>query len=301
MVDAVKIVALAMAMTSRTVDGLDALANKVVERQGRAAGAARAQRPRDLRADHIVGRRVRPGRRRARGSGPRSSRAFSRPAMAPWAIVLDPALTRHTPEWLWLSTGVRSLDHAIETAGLLPIPTRSRRRRRNCDQAARRGLAGEQGRPGPISTRASIASLVPGNRCCRWSSGIPMGASHAISHAVGSTHGVPHGHTSCVMLPRCWRGAPTMTADGRSGSSAALGMAGGAGRRGAARFAPGARPGRTRLRDVGVSEADFSRALRARRWPNQWIPHRPPAGQTRRGCHGDPAAGGVTEGKEGRC
>ena len=33
--------------------------------------------------------------------------------MAPIAIILYPAITRHTPEWLWLSTGVRALDHAL--------------------------------------------------------------------------------------------------------------------------------------------------------------------------------------------
>ncbi|MEQ9519016.1 MAG: iron-containing alcohol dehydrogenase, partial [Parvibaculum sp.] len=28
--------------------------------------------------------------------------------LAPRIVILDPALTRHTPEWLWLSTGVRA-------------------------------------------------------------------------------------------------------------------------------------------------------------------------------------------------
>ena len=37
--------------------------------------------------------------------------------MAPIAIVLDPVLTIHTPEWLWFSTGVRALDHALEALG----------------------------------------------------------------------------------------------------------------------------------------------------------------------------------------
>ena len=30
------------------------------------------------------------------------------------AIILDPAPTVHTPEWLWLSTGIRAVDHAVE-------------------------------------------------------------------------------------------------------------------------------------------------------------------------------------------
>ena len=31
--------------------------------------------------------------------------------------------------------------------------------------------------------------------------GARMGASHAIGHILGGSAGVPHGHTSCIMLP----------------------------------------------------------------------------------------------------
>ncbi|MCY4310612.1 MAG: iron-containing alcohol dehydrogenase, partial [Rhodospirillaceae bacterium] len=31
------------------------------------------------------------------------------------AVILDSAVTVHTPEWLWLSTGIRAVDHAVET------------------------------------------------------------------------------------------------------------------------------------------------------------------------------------------
>ena len=44
---------------------------------------------------------------------------YEHPLMAPIAIVLDPALTLHTPEWLWTSTGVRAVDHALEALGSL--------------------------------------------------------------------------------------------------------------------------------------------------------------------------------------
>lgn len=30
------------------------------------------------------------------------------------SVNLDPAVTVHTPEWLWLSTGTRVIDHAVE-------------------------------------------------------------------------------------------------------------------------------------------------------------------------------------------
>jgi maleylacetate reductase len=36
------------------------------------------------------------------------------PRIIPRAVVLDPAVTMPTPEWLFLSTGVRALDHCVE-------------------------------------------------------------------------------------------------------------------------------------------------------------------------------------------
>src|ERR1700704_2475262 len=39
---------------------------------------------------------------------------FRHPLMIPRAVMLDPAITVHTPEWLWLSTGIRAVDHCVE-------------------------------------------------------------------------------------------------------------------------------------------------------------------------------------------
>jgi maleylacetate reductase len=39
---------------------------------------------------------------------------FRHPRMMPAAVVLDPTVTVHTPEWLWLSTGIRAVDHCVE-------------------------------------------------------------------------------------------------------------------------------------------------------------------------------------------
>ena len=41
--------------------------------------------------------------------------SYVHPALVPETIILDPAVTVHTPEWLWLSSGVRAIDHAVET------------------------------------------------------------------------------------------------------------------------------------------------------------------------------------------
>ena len=44
---------------------------------------------------------------------------YVHPKMTARAIILDPAICVHTPEWIWMSTGVRSFDHAFETLGSL--------------------------------------------------------------------------------------------------------------------------------------------------------------------------------------
>src|SRR6185312_9534477 len=40
--------------------------------------------------------------------------SFAHPLMTPKTVVLDPRATIHTPEWLFLSTGIRAVDHAVE-------------------------------------------------------------------------------------------------------------------------------------------------------------------------------------------
>ena len=120
--------------------------------------------------------------------------------MAPIAIVLDPALTIHTPEWLWFSTGVRALDHALEALG-------STHSNHFCD-----GIAGSALRllgSALPQVKADGKDLDARLRCQvgAWQSmipvigGVPMGASHAIGHVLGGTADVPHGYCSCVMAP----------------------------------------------------------------------------------------------------
>ena len=60
------------------------------------------------------------------------------PRVMPRTVINDPVLTLATPDWLWVTTGMRALDHAIECAY---TPARqnwhaANRRRRNLDQDA---------------------------------------------------------------------------------------------------------------------------------------------------------------------
>ncbi len=126
--------------------------------------------------------------------------AYTQREMVPICVVLDPAITVHTPEWLWLSTGVRAVDHATETLGSFLSND-------FCDgiaDSALRLLA-----VGLPAVKADPTDLAARLKCQigAWQSmipiigGVPMGASHAIGHVLGGTCDVPHGHTSCVMLP----------------------------------------------------------------------------------------------------
>ena len=120
--------------------------------------------------------------------------------MAPIAIVLDPALTLHTPEWLWHSTGVRAVDDALESLS-------SNHSSYFCDGVAESALRLlSQAMP---EVKADPANLDARLRCQigAWQSmipiigGVPMGASHAIGHVLGGTADVPHGYCSCLMAP----------------------------------------------------------------------------------------------------
>jgi maleylacetate reductase len=129
---------------------------------------------------------------------------FRHPRIIPAAVILDPAITVHTPEWLFLSTGIRAVDHCVE--GIC-----SREAHPYADAQAVMGLSMlAQGLPRvksdpldldarmdcQIGTWLSVGPLA---------SGVPMGASHGIGYVLGSAFGVPHGYTSCVMLPSVMR------------------------------------------------------------------------------------------------
>jgi maleylacetate reductase len=126
------------------------------------------------------------------------------PLTIPRAVILDPAITVHTPEWLFLSTGIRAVDHCVE--GLC-----SREAHPYADAQAVKGLSMlAQALP---QVKANPADLDARMNCQigTWlsmgalSAGVPMGASHGIGYVLGAVYDVPHGYTSCVMLPSVMR------------------------------------------------------------------------------------------------
>ena len=124
---------------------------------------------------------------------------FSHVNMTPKLVFLDPVFTEETPDWLWISTGIRAVDHAVETL-YSPLPN-------------------------PINTSLSLQALKklyeylplskknPTNLEYRlecqvgaWLSlfsavNIKLGLSHSIGHQLGAHYDIPHGMTSAIMLP----------------------------------------------------------------------------------------------------
>jgi maleylacetate reductase len=146
------------------------------------------------------------------------------PFIIPSAVVLDPAITVHTPEWLWLSTGVRAVDHCVE--GVC-----SNEANAFGDAQAVKGL-------GLLSSGLPRVKAAPKDLAARldcqmgtWlsmgplASGVPMGASHGIGYVLGAEFGVPHGHTSCIMLPAVMRWNKPVNADRQALISMAMSQA----------------------------------------------------------------------------
>ena len=129
---------------------------------------------------------------------------FRHPRIIPRAVVLDPAVTVHTPEWLFLSTGIRAVDHCVE--GIC-----SNEANAYADAQALRGLALlAQGLPrvkqDPTDLQARLdCQLGSWLSMGPLAAGVPMGASHGIGYVLGAVFDIPHGHTSCIMLPAVMR------------------------------------------------------------------------------------------------
>lgn len=143
----------------------------------------------------------------------------------PRTVILDPAVTVHTPEWLWISTGIRAVDHCVESIcsnethafatasslqGLSLLTSGLRRVKDNpADMQARLDCQ--------IGSWLSMGALA---------GGVPMGASHGIGYVLGAVFDVPHGHTSCIMLPYVMRWNKPANADRQALVSAAMGHPG---------------------------------------------------------------------------
>ncbi|KAL1594364.1 hypothetical protein SLS60_010124 [Paraconiothyrium brasiliense] len=124
------------------------------------------------------------------------------PELVPNVVLYDANFATYTPERLWLSTGLRALDHAVE---LLYHPTASEMPARwTCYQAAGslfEGLVAYKKDPKDQDnlTKLQLAAFASlGFLGTNMKGG--LGLSHGLGYALGSPYGIPHGITSCLTL-----------------------------------------------------------------------------------------------------
>ena len=119
------------------------------------------------------------------------------------SVMYDAELTLDTPMQLWLSTGIRALDHAVEgflAEGAHPFNDVMSLEavRRLFDTLPRAKAA-----PDDLDVRTE-------NQLAAWFSFTLPGASasglsHTMGKQIGARYGIPHGVTSCLLLPHVMR------------------------------------------------------------------------------------------------
>ncbi len=184
-----------------------------------------------------------------------AKQSFGHRLFVPRTVVLDPAATLDTPDWLLFSTAIRSVDHAVEGyCSPLANPATEAQSLQGLALLAR-ALPAIQADPHDLKARLD-AQFGMWQAIAAAASGVPSGASHGIGYALGATFDIPHGHTSCVMLPAVLRWNAAVNAERQRALAQAMGDAS----RDAAGLVAGlvARLGLPgSLRAVGIGEAQF--------------------------------------------
>jgi len=150
---------------------------------------------------------------------------YRHPLTIPQAVILDPEVTRHTPMWLFLSTGIRAVDHCVEGVCSNESTEFTNASGLHGLTLLARGLAKVKADPGDMKARldCQIGSWLSMGGLA---AGVPMGASHGIGYVLGAVFDVPHGHTSCIMLPSVMRWNKSANADAQALIANAMGHPG---------------------------------------------------------------------------
>jgi maleylacetate reductase len=125
------------------------------------------------------------------------------PRLLPDAVIYDPAVTLKTPMELWLSTGIRALDHAVE--GFLAEEEHPFSDVMALEAVRRLFATLPQAKANPSDVEVRIQ-----NQLAAWFSFTLPGASasglsHVMGKQIGARYGIPHGVTSCLLLPHVMR------------------------------------------------------------------------------------------------
>ena len=141
--------------------------------------------------------------------------------LVPQAVIYDPALGSLTPEWLWLSSALRGVDHCCEgflAKNVTPVYEAGLLRALSLFTVSLRRT-----KTAPDDLFARLDSQMAAFLACSNFARTGSGASHGIGYILGGRYGVHHGYSSCVMLPHVLRWNAPATAERQTQLSAALG------------------------------------------------------------------------------
>jgi maleylacetate reductase len=158
-------------------------------------------------------------------SATNTKQSFRHRLFAPRTVVLDPAATLDTPDWLLFCTGIRAVDHAVETYCNPRAHPATEALSLQGLRLLTRALPAIKQAPRELAPRLE-AQFGMWQAIAAAASGIPTGASHGIGYALGATFGVAHGHTSCVMLHAVLRWNAAVNAERQKALSEAMGQPG---------------------------------------------------------------------------
>lgn len=115
-------------------------------------------------------------------------------------IVMDSALTQTTPQKVWLSTGLRAVDHCVETiCSSNPNPEGTKHSLRGL-KLLLPGLLRTKQEPNDLEARLRCQLGAAESMRAANLYGVKVGGSHGIGHQLGPI-GVPHAETTCICLP----------------------------------------------------------------------------------------------------
>lgn len=129
----------------------------------------------------------------------------SDPRLQPRTVINDPELTLATPDWLWAATGMRALDHAIESSYAI-------RHHPISDALGAKAISMLVEHLEASIKTAGDERLAHRGHCqmAAWFSifgamNTRFGLSHLLGHQIGPRWNVAHGVTSCITLPHAMR------------------------------------------------------------------------------------------------
>lgn len=124
---------------------------------------------------------------------------FSHAYLLPDHIILSSTVSKYTPERLWLSTGIRAVDHAVETVCAPGVDPEIASFCLKGLGFLYTGMLGTKNDPESLAHREN--SQLGVYYSTAGISRYRMGASHGLGYLLGVIGHVPHGVTSCVFLP----------------------------------------------------------------------------------------------------